>query len=165
MNLIRQVLAALHAHTDVVWRESGEETLLVSCLEQDVNGAADVALIEIEAFRSGQAAQDGAASLDRLGGYSVRKLDRRGSWARRIAEDMEVGERQVFQQRAGICECRLGFAGEAHHDISAKPQVGNETDRFLNKVGVLASGIAPVHRSQDVIVAALQGHVQIRSEE
>src|SRR5438105_895474 len=75
MNLVRQVFTAVHAHTDVVRRESGEETLLVSGLEQDVNGAADVALIKIETFRSGQAAQDCAASLDRLGGYSIRKFD------------------------------------------------------------------------------------------
>src|SRR2546425_1500410 len=61
MNLVRQVLAALHAHTDVVRRESGEQTLLVSCFEQDVNGAADVALIKIQTFCSGKAAQDCAA--------------------------------------------------------------------------------------------------------
>src|SRR5205823_2693082 len=103
--------------------ESGEETLLVSGLEQDVNGAADVALIKIETFRSGQAAQDCAASLDRLGEYSIRKFDRRGSGTRRIAEDMEVGEREVFQESAGIRECRLGLAGEAHHNISAEAEV------------------------------------------
>lgn len=67
---------------------------------------------------------------------------------------------RVFQQFEGILKVAFRFSGMPYDEVGAERKVGIALGEFMCKVGVVLYGMAPVHGSEDVFAAALDGQVE-----
>ena len=84
------------------------------------------------------------------------------SGAHRVFEGVDVAEADFAGEVATFFEGYLGFAREAHDDISGEVEVGAESLDALAHVAELGDGIMPIHSFQCVVGAALQADVHVR---
>ena len=87
-----------------------------------------------------------------------------GSRALAVAEDMELADVEVADERLRLVEERRRLAARAHDDIDTDEGVGHESVDPLDLVGEEARVVAAVHEAQHLVTAALQRDVEMGHE-
>ena len=82
----------------------------------------------------------------------------------RVGEHEGRIEAGLFDHLQGPLELGLGLAGEADDDVGGDSQVGKRLAQPLHQVEELLAGIAALHAGQDLIVAGLQGKVDVLAD-
>ena len=58
----------------------------------------------------------------------------------------------------------VGLAGEADHHVGADGAVGDLRGDALDPLGIVGAGVAATHALEYVVIAALQGHVEVAAD-
>ena len=97
-----------------------------------------------------------ALDLD-LFGDRVVHVDRRSVWARGVLEAEDGVVAYVFEQRDGVFEVLVGFAGEADDDVAGERDVALGGFGPGDAFEVPVASVFALHRAQDVGAAGLHG--------
>ena len=88
----------------------------------------------------------------------------RGVGALGIREDVQIPNGQLFQKAVGVQKMLLGFPGEAHNHVHANAGVGTGRQDAFHAFLVELPLVPTLHFSQDLVVSALEGDVEVGNE-
>jgi hypothetical protein len=132
------------------------------CAEgEDTEGAAELGLAEGGGFDFPESAEFAGAPFDGGAGDFVCKGSGFGAGTLGKREDVEIGEREAFDEgeRGGVVV--FGFAGEAGDHVGADSSVGKAFVDEFYAAGVVLGAIPAVHGGEDAVGGGLQGHVEM----
>ena len=87
-----------------------------------------------------------------------------GGWrpgARRIHEGECAGVTNLVDQREGVAEIRLGFAGEADDEIGCEGEIRAARTKTRNHVEIILARMLAVHRRKDTVGTGLHRQVHV----
>ena len=82
-----------------------------------------------------------------------------GAWTRNESRDVADGRASLFQKRERVVEIGCGFAGVAYDKVCAERELVESFVKGVGEGGVVACGVATVHRFEHVFAAALHGNM------
>ncbi len=88
----------------------------------------------------------------------------RGALLGAVEKDPQVVEAHFLNEFLQGLKLGLGFAGEAHHHRGAERDAGKALPNQAHGVQDVLAVIAPAHALEDLVVAVLDGQVQIGDE-
>ena len=77
---------------------------------------------------------------------------------------MEIRDRRVVQEVAGLFEIRIRLPREPDQDIRAERGRGESTLDAVEQVGETGCPVRPPHEAEDAVASALQRNVKVGSE-
>ena len=95
---------------------------------------------------------------------SIRQGRCRGARANRVREHVQIGVRELLDQRTGFLELRLSLPGEADDDVGAETQRPHAFRDFEDALPVRRARVPAPHEPQHLVRTALQGDVQVGGE-
>jgi hypothetical protein len=88
----------------------------------------------------------------------------RRPWTGRKTEDMEMRKGRFFDKPAGIPEFNVTFSGKPDHHIRAKRDARDPFRDSCHEIMIEPGRIFPVHCSQDRIIPALEGNMEMSAD-
>lgn len=128
---------------------------------KDSEGAADLGMAEGRGFGFAEGAEFAGAALDSGAGDFVCKRGGFGAGALGKRENVEIGEREAFDESHGCGVVVFGFAGEAGDDVGANGGVGEAFMDEFDAAGVMLGAIPAVHGGENAVGSRLQWHVEM----
>jgi hypothetical protein len=133
-------------------------------LKQYIGLLADVGRIKRLRLGVGEGQQTVAPELLILVAHLILNGQSRCARALGVGENMELRHRKRIEKLIAVLEIFGAFAAATHHDINADEGVGHLLLDEIDFVGKDVAGVAPVHQTQHLVVAALQGNVEMGHE-
>ena len=84
--------------------------------------------------------------------------------ARRVRKDVEIGKRQLFDQRPRRRVILIRLAGKPCDHVSAEPEGGDTLGDLKSPLAILRSTMPSPHKAEDRVCSALQWHVEMWSQ-
>ena len=79
-------------------------------------------------------------------------------------EKVQIGEGLGGNEIAALLEERVGFTGEADHDVGADGCAGEQSANFREALGIVPGAITAIHAAKNDVRAGLQGQVGVTRE-
>src|SRR3990172_6257642 len=121
-------------------------------------------LLEGEKLLLAELPQNAVAAGLGLGGNLVGHSRRLRAGTAGIGEDVEVADGELVKEMAGIFERRLGLTGKADDHIDPDGDPRHRLVEGLHHLAEVPRSITAGHPSEDLVVATLQGQVDIATE-
>src|SRR2546430_13665538 len=145
---------AIHHEGEVVAGKRGSSracTTLGRMEGEDAKAPPDLRLAERDGFAFAESAQFAGAALDDRAGNVVRERSSLGAGALRIRKNVEIGERESFDEstRGGVVVLR--FARETGNDVCTDGGVRESFADEFDAACVMLGAIPAVHSGKDAV--------------